>query len=254
MRFAARKSGDADRVAQSKSLQQFGIVIDLAALPEPGVEIEAVAPGRLRLRRRGQAVGAGSRARGTPDSPAAGRSFGRGFPSDRIRDRSAIRLRLQVGRSRPVDLAIEADAHRLEIQRRADIASPMGSGRRRVRTGCRDIPARTLQCGAKAYSTPAPATQPGRMLICLSSLPPAGVLRKRSPGPGEPAGDVGEPRPAGIADAAARGPEIIPSLLDDSERGVANRRRRREFVGEIIRKGEIGFDAEQQPGWTVDTL
>jgi hypothetical protein len=51
LRFAARKSGDADRIAQAKALQQFGIVVDLAAFPEPGVQIEAVAPGGLRLSR-----------------------------------------------------------------------------------------------------------------------------------------------------------------------------------------------------------
>ena len=53
LRLAIRKAGDADGVAQSKTLQQFGIIVDLAALPEPGVEKQAVAPGRLRLRAPG---------------------------------------------------------------------------------------------------------------------------------------------------------------------------------------------------------
>ncbi len=57
LRLAARKSRDPDGVVQSKSLQQFGVVIDLAAFPEPRVQKQAVAPGLLKLRRRRQAVG-----------------------------------------------------------------------------------------------------------------------------------------------------------------------------------------------------
>jgi hypothetical protein len=52
LRLAAGKSSGTDRIVQSKSLQQFGIVIDLAALPEPDVQVQTVAPGRLNLRRR----------------------------------------------------------------------------------------------------------------------------------------------------------------------------------------------------------
>ena len=59
LRFAAGKARCADRVVQAEALQQFGIVIDLAAFPEPCVEIEAVAPGRLCLARRRKTVRAG---------------------------------------------------------------------------------------------------------------------------------------------------------------------------------------------------
>ena len=59
LRFAARKAGGADGVVQAESLQQFRIEIDLAALPEPCVQEQAVAPGRLCLRRRRKTVGAG---------------------------------------------------------------------------------------------------------------------------------------------------------------------------------------------------
>src|SRR5262249_40037096 len=58
LRLAVCEATGARGVVQAKSLEQFRIEIDLAAFPEPRVEIEAVAPGRFRLRRRRQAVGA----------------------------------------------------------------------------------------------------------------------------------------------------------------------------------------------------
>src|SRR5262245_19697687 len=58
LRLAVWKAAKADGVVEAKALQQFGIVIDPAAFPQSHIEIEAVAPGRLRLWRRRQAVGA----------------------------------------------------------------------------------------------------------------------------------------------------------------------------------------------------
>ena len=88
LRLAAGKSGETDGVAQAEPLQQFGIVIDLAAFPEPGVQIKAVAPGGLCLTCAASGCWCRYRARGIPGSPAPDRWSGREFPSDRIRDRS----------------------------------------------------------------------------------------------------------------------------------------------------------------------
>ena len=180
LRLAIGEAAEADGVVQTKALQQFGIVIDLAAFPEPRVEIEAVAPGRLRLRRRRQAVGAAiGRAKCrialrqigglAVDLPAVG--FGVGD----------VGVRLPARRARPVDLAVEAKAQRLEIQRRGILRARREGARWRGRTGCRDIPAARIQCGAKAYSTPAPAAQPSRTSMCFSSGRSSGALMKRSP-------------------------------------------------------------------------
>src|SRR5260370_27482212 len=113
--FAAGESRCAGRIVESKSLQECGVVVDLAALPEPCVEIEAVAPGLLKLRRRRQAVRAAigrvecgitlrQEGRLAVDFPAVGFGIGR------------LDLPIVAGRARPIDLAVEPDAERLEIQ------------------------------------------------------------------------------------------------------------------------------------------
>jgi hypothetical protein len=48
--FAVRKAGDPDRIVEAKTLKQFGVVVDLAAVPQPRIQKQAVAPGRLILR------------------------------------------------------------------------------------------------------------------------------------------------------------------------------------------------------------
>ena len=50
LRFAARKPARSNRVAQAETLQQLGIVVEFAALPQAHIEEQAVAPGRLGLR------------------------------------------------------------------------------------------------------------------------------------------------------------------------------------------------------------
>jgi len=96
LRLAVGKAGEPDRVVEAEALQEFGIVIDLPAVPEPRIEIEAVAPGLLQLWRGRQTVGTGiGRAeRGMPlrqeggltvDFPAVGfgvRQLGPGLRSD----------------------------------------------------------------------------------------------------------------------------------------------------------------------------
>ena len=184
LRLAARKARGADGVVQAKSLQQFGIVIDLAALPEPRVQKQAVAPGRLRLRRRRQAVGAGI---GRTKRRIALRQVGGlavDFPAIgfRIGQRG---LRRQIARSRPVELAVEADAERLEIQRRR-VLRARGKRTSARRTGCRDIPA--ARSSAARRRIPGRRRRPSRagrsyaFLRCRS----AGVLRKRSPAQARP--------------------------------------------------------------------
>ena len=71
-----------------------------------------------------------------------------------------------------------------------------------------------------------------------------GRIEKALAGPGETAGGVGQPGPAGIADAAAHGADIVPTLF---EVGARRRELGDNVVGrQIVRKGQIGFDAEQQ--------
>src|SRR6185436_14866632 len=98
-----------------RSSDLFGVVVDLAAFPEPCVQIKAVAPGGLCLPCRRQAVGAGiGRAECrialtqigalAVDLPAVGFGIGQ------------VGLRDAAVRPRPVDLAVEADTDLLEIE------------------------------------------------------------------------------------------------------------------------------------------
>ena len=56
LRFAVGKAGGARRVVQAEALQQFGIVVELAALPQPQAEKRAGGKGRSGLRPRRKAV------------------------------------------------------------------------------------------------------------------------------------------------------------------------------------------------------
>src|SRR5207245_2179192 len=109
-----RKSRHPDGVVQSKSLQQFGVVIDLAAFPEPRVQEQAIAPGLLKLRRRRQAVWTRIGRMKRRISLRQERRLAVDFPAIGFRIRQ--RCRREIARSRPVDLAVEADAERLEIE------------------------------------------------------------------------------------------------------------------------------------------
>src|SRR5262249_19324822 len=118
LRLPVRKSAGADGVIEAEALQQFGIVVDFAAVPEPRVEIEAVAPGLLQLWRGRQAVRA---AIGRMKAGIALRQEGRlavDFPAVGLGIGQRCE-RLQARWVRPVDLAIEPEAQRLEIHRRS---------------------------------------------------------------------------------------------------------------------------------------
>ena len=65
-------------------------------------------------------------------------------------------------------------------------------------------------------------------------------------GKGEAAGGVEQPVSAGIADAAARGADIIPFL--DHFGARAGKRGDDRVRAEIVRKRQVGFDAEHQAG------
>ena len=65
-------------------------------------------------------------------------------------------------------------------------------------------------------------------------------------GPGQPAGGVSEPISIGVADAAACGADIIPLLGDVGAR--AGDRGHHRIRVQIIRKRDVGFDAEQEAG------
>jgi hypothetical protein len=56
LRFAIRKAGGARGVVQAEALQQLGIVVELAALPQPQAEKRAGGKGRSGLRPRRKAV------------------------------------------------------------------------------------------------------------------------------------------------------------------------------------------------------
>ena len=80
--------------------------------------------------------------------------------------------------------------------------------------------------------------------MLLFDVDAGGRIEKPFAGPRETAGGVGQPGPAGIANAAAHGANIVPTLFEV-------RARRRELgdnvIGrQVVRKGQIGFDAEQQ--------
>ena len=185
LRLAAGKSGEADGVAQAKALQQFGIVVDLAAFPEPGVQIEAVAPGGLRLPRGRQAVGAGiGRAECrialtqigglAVDFPAIGFGIGQ------------VGLRCPAVRSRPIDLAVEADADLLEVERRIVLRA-----RGEANVGA-------IELAVEIFEPHAPVRREGVFHAGAGGpagadvddasrrLPTSGVLMKRSPAKAKP--------------------------------------------------------------------
>src|SRR3954454_11453061 len=117
LRFSVRESAGSRGIVESKSLQQFGVVIELAAVPQPRVEVQAVAPRLLRLRRGRKAVGSAIwRTKAWITLRQIG-GLAVDFPTSgfRIDQRRELR-RAAIGR--PVDLAVEADAERLEVQRR----------------------------------------------------------------------------------------------------------------------------------------
>ena len=58
LRFAVRETARARRAVEAEALQQFGIVIDLAAVPDAHAEKYARGPRRFRLRPRRETVGA----------------------------------------------------------------------------------------------------------------------------------------------------------------------------------------------------
>ena len=62
-------------------------------------------------------------------------------------------------------------------------------------------------------------------------------------GPGQSAGGVSEPVSAGVADAAARGADVIPLLDDIGAR--ACERGHHGIRGQVTRKRDIGLDAQQ---------
>ncbi len=243
LRFAAWKSRDADRIAQAEALQQFGIVIEFAAVPEPRIQIEAVAPGRLRLPCWRQAVFAGV---GRAERRIALRQIG-GLAVDLpavgfgIGD---IRLRCQARRAGPVDLAIETDAHRLEVE---------AGGIRRARWQHDIGPA---ELAVEVFEPRGPVR--GEGIFEARAGGPAGTdmddlfffaercrVDEALADIGETAGHISEPWAARIAEAAPHGADIVPTFLDRRARG---RDRQDDVVrGQIIRKGQISFDAEQQP-------
>ena len=217
LRFAVREARGAHGVVQAKSLQQFGIVIDLAAFPEPGVQEQAVAPGRLRLRRRRQAVGAGI---GRAERRIALRQIGGlavDFPAVGF-GIGDVGLRRPVRRSGPVDLAVEADAQLLEIERRSVLRA-----RGKANVGAFELAVEIFEPHApvrreRVFHAGAggPAEPAVDMLFLVADR---GRVEKAIAGKGQPAGGVSEPGSVRVADAAARGAGIVQLVANVGVRG-----------------------------------
>src|SRR5262249_29659437 len=114
LRLAVAEPGEADRVAQPETLEQLGIVVDGATVPDPHAHKGAARPGLARLREVREAV-----------RPRVGRA------ERRIALLDVGRLRVQLPAVRfgadpgvaldavgGAELAVEADAQRVEIERR----------------------------------------------------------------------------------------------------------------------------------------
>ena len=242
LRLAAGETGEADGVVQAKSLQQFRIVIDLAALPEPRVEKQAVAPGRLRLPRRGEAVWAGiERAEGgialsqigglAVDFPAVGFRIGQ------------RRLRRQAAEIGPVNLPVEAEAYRLHLHARGKFRPRIEQDVGLVEPAVEIFdPPRPMRREGIFQAGAGRPTEPDMDVLlfiahrrCVDEAP-AGIS--------EAAGGVGKPWAGGVANAAAHGADIVPLLVEIGARGrkqVHNGIRR-----DVVRKGEIALDAKQE--------
>ncbi len=94
------------------------------------------------------------------------------------------------------------------------------------------------------HPTPGGPAEPGVQRLFIAA--DGGRVEKALAGPCEPAGGVDQPRTGDITDAAARGSHIVPLLgdvgPDRCQRGDDRVR------GEIIWKGDVGFQPEQHPG------
>ena len=212
LRLAAREASDADGIAKAETLQQFGVVIDLAAVPEPRVQKQAVAPGRLILRGRTQAVGAAvGRAERrialaeigglAVNLPAVGFGIGEG-PDMTVRDSGRV-----------TELTVEPDADRLKIHRRGVLRSR------------RELNGRLVEPVIEIFEPGAPVRRKGVFEACAGSPPETHVKRllliaRRQnveiafAGEGKAAAGKSEPRAYCIADPSARRSDKVPLMRD----------------------------------------
>ena len=178
LRLAIGEAAKPDRVAEAEALQQFGIVIDLAAVPQPRIDEQAVAPGFLELACRGQAVGAGVGSTKRRISLADDGGLAMDLPAIRLWI-GRIALELEIRAVCKIELAVEPDAQGLKFER-GSVAGAVGEAHAAVLELAVEIFQPPAPMRREARSMPAPAVQPTRVVSSFSS-PAAVVLMKRPP-------------------------------------------------------------------------
>jgi hypothetical protein len=154
-----------------------------------------------------------------------------------------VGLRHPAARPRPVELAVEADANLLEVECRIVFRA----------RGEADIGA--IELGVEIFGPHAPVRREG--VLHAGARRPAGTdvdvllvgadvrrIDEALAGESETTGGVNQPVSAGIAEAAPHGPDIVQLL--DHIRPRAGERGDDRVRDQVVRKGEIGFDAEHQ--------
>ena len=154
-------------------------------------------------------------------------------------------LRRPIVRCRPFDLTVEADAERLKIQGR-----PVLRARGEANVGPAELAVEIFELDAPVWGEgvfDAGAGGPAEPDVdVLFFVADDGRVDEALAGPGQTTGGIGQPMSVGVADAAARGADIIPLLADVGAR--TRKRGHHRIRRQKIRKRHIGFDAEQHAG------